>query len=297
MIFRCSFLSHFTAQCSCCSRQSHGTYHFPVARICAFTQSDSDSLMRLLTHLLPVHTRLSLHGKHRQTCCRHNRSVSIPEQFPVFQTENLLHCPDHAAVFYHTAGQKHWLSHRKLTHHGSLEVSHHRIGQPQKNILGGYALLLPMDQIGFRKDTASSCQPGNTGCPVGVVGVGFQRKSEAVHLVFKEGAGSRRALTVYRILQHLFPAQSRKKTGGLGTNFQNALSLRIQQLLSRQKGSHPVRHLLFSCFRKKESRSMIHCGIIDGSRIGMIQFLFHGFQHLTQGMLRISFVQLIAAVD
>jgi len=168
-----------------------------------------------------------------------------------------------------------------LPHYRGLKVPHHGISQPQKNILRGHTLLLPVDQIRFCEHTAAACQAWNAGSPVRIIGIGFQRQTQAVHLILKESSGSRCALAVYRIFHHLVTSQSRQETGSLRADLQNALRLRIQQLLTCQKRCHPVCHLHFTRFLEKESRSAIHCGILDDSRIGMIQFFFHGFQHLT----------------
>ena len=92
-------------------------------------------------------------------------------------------------------------------------------------------------------------------------------------------------------------SKSRQKAGGLCTDFQNALCLWIKQFLSCQKRHHPVCHLPLSRFGKKKSRSTVSCGIVDGSRIGTVQFLLHVFQHSAKHSLGFSLMQRVTAVD
>ena len=207
--------------------------------------------------------------------------------FPVFQTENLFHCPDQPR-FFTTPPDKApaFVPEFRTTEFQSSAPPHRPIPEeyPPRH------LLLRWIKCIFA-NTLQRPARRRTGL-VALVRYNRNRiptQSQAVHLIPKESSGSPRAspFTACNSITWSRPSPVRKQEV-CAPDLQNALRLRIQQLPDLPKCAVTRSAISISPASERKAAA-IHCGIPVNPRIRYDSVPVSWFnQHLTQGMIRVS---------
>ena len=192
---------------------------------------------RIHQHIEPAFLRCA-HGLRRMggsTRRLHEHAVFAGDKLALGQLEHLAHRAHHALVEHHATRKQHRCLNRHFAHNGGLVAFHHGIAQPQQNILDGHAFLLAVDDVGFSEHGAAPRKPRHAVRARNHVGVVFDGKAQAPHLVFEKRARTRRAALIHRELQCLTVGEAAHEERVLRAHLHDA---------SRSRGHHrrPQRH-------------------------------------------------------
>ena len=193
-------------------------------------------------------TAARLPGAGRVPCGRsrarglREQALLARHQLALAQLEHLAHGAHHPGVQQRAAGEQHGSVHRKPADDGGLEALHHGEAQPQQDVLHRHALLLAVDDVGFREHRAAARQARHALRAPHQRRVLLQGQSQPPHLVLEERAGARRAALVHGEPRRRAVGEAGHEERVLRAEAHDGARLGGQQRRAAGEGGHVLQH-------------------------------------------------------